>query len=289
MQTVSVVIATYHRERLLVDTIASVLHQTYPNFEVIVVDQCPRHEASTIDHLRHWQETAAIRWVILDEPSLTHARNVGWRGARGEIVVFIDDDVRIDEPTYLQAIDRAFAEHPEVGGVAGRIVEPGRDPETVASRVGDLGFWGIRKPGFGSRDSGPAYSVRGCNMAFRRQALAAVGGFDEGYTRSAYREDTDIGWRLRRQGYGLWFAADAWLWHLSAPSGGTRDLSIEVEYDIMRNDLRFAAAHLTWIQHAAWRLRLYASRVVKAGLRQGRLVALHQAYWRARSDSRSSV
>lgn len=278
--TASAVVVTYGREDELVNTVGDLLAQTYPDLEVLVVDQTPSHQPQVRERLAAWQASGAIQWCFLSPPSLTRARNVGWRRARGQVVIFIDDDVRLP-PDYVAAMVEAFARHPEVAAVAGRILEPGRPPEVVRWRVGDLGWCGARLPGFGTPRSGPAYSLRGCNMAFRREALEAVGGFDEGYRKSAFREDADIAFRLRQAGHRLWFSAEAWLYHLSAQQGGTRHREIDVDREVIFNDMRFAVLRLAPVRREAWLTRLYLSRVLKAGLRTRRWKALHQAFWEA--------
>lgn len=279
-EPVSVIVATYHREALLVDTIADLLRMDYPDYEIIVVDQSARHEPETLRALAGWADAGVIRWRKMAEPSLTRARNVGWREAHGRAVIYVDDDVRIPDAQFIRHHLDALGQE-GIGAVAGRVLEPAKPPKEVSRAIGWLGWSGAREPGFGSRRSGPAWSVRGCNMAFWRDALEAVGGFDEGYTRSAFREDTDIALRLRRRGYRLWFSADAWLYHLGASEGGTRDASIPVAEDLIRNDARFIFKNLSGTMKALWLARLYASRVIKASLRGGQFSVRHNAFWRA--------
>ncbi len=277
---VSVVIATYNRDDLLCGTVVDVLALEAPDetpVEVLVVDQTPVHDVSTESQLHQWQETGAIRWIKTSPPGLTRARNIGIYEARGEFLIFIDDDVHIESKNFLTEHVMAL-DKPGVGGVAGRIVAPDSPPLTVTRKIGDLGFFGTREPGFGSTWSGPTATVRGCNMSFRRDLLQAMAGFDERYTRSAFREDTDISYRIRRRRYQLWFAHEAWLYHLSAPEGGTRDRSIPVAHDLIVNDVRFARHNLSFWQRRAWLARIYGSRVLKASLYGGRLTERHRVY-----------
>lgn len=283
-ERVSVIIATFNRERPLIDTLGDVLQLEYPDLEIIVVDQTKQHEADTARQLAQWHSLGKIRWLHGVPPGLTAARNVGWRASSGRYVIYVDDDVRIFNPAFVHAHVRELR-RPGVGAVAGRVLEPDRPPLTVASRIGDLGFCGHREPGFGSAVAGPAATVRGCNMSFRREALEAVGGFDESYTRSAFREDTDISFRLRRRRFALWFAPEAWLYHLSADAGGTRDQSILVDTDLIRNDVRFAGKNLGWGRRLAWQARCYLSRVLRDGLLHGKFRLRHQAFFDALSQN----
>jgi glycosyltransferase involved in cell wall biosynthesis len=115
------------------------------------------------------------------------ARNVGWRAARHDWVVFLDDDV-LPAPGWYAALLADLDVDDGVGGVQGRlrVPLPRRRPtdweRTTAALAG--GAWLT------------------ADMAYRRAALAAVGGFDERFPR-AFREDADLAHRVRRAGWRL--------------------------------------------------------------------------------------
>jgi histidinol-phosphate phosphatase family protein len=117
------------------------------------------------------------------------ARNLGWRRATAEWVAFLDDDV-VPSATWLADLAADLEGlGPDVGGSQGRIVVP--------------------MPG-GRRQTDWERNVRGletarwatADMAYRREALEEVGGFDERFPR-AYREDADLGLRVVRAGYRI--------------------------------------------------------------------------------------
>ena len=87
---ISIVIPTYGREALLCETLANIVKQDYPDYEVIVVDQngtsasCLLELASTVPKIRHFR---------IREKGLPNARNYGVSKAKGEVVIFCDDDV----------------------------------------------------------------------------------------------------------------------------------------------------------------------------------------------------
>jgi histidinol-phosphate phosphatase family protein len=112
------------------------------------------------------------------------ARNAGWRAVDAEWVVFLDDDV-VPAPEWRAALDRDL--RPGLDGSQGRIVVP------VPGRPTD---WERNVAGL--QDARWATA----DMAYRRDALAAVGGFDERFPR-AYREDADIALRLLAAGFRL--------------------------------------------------------------------------------------
>lgn len=114
------------------------------------------------------------------------ARNAGWRHAGTGWVVFLDDDVVVTPDwTVRLAEDLDVAE--DVGATQGRIVVPlPTDRRPTDAERGTAGLAGAR--------------WITADMAYRRAALAEVGGFDERFPR-AYREDADLALRVRRAGY----------------------------------------------------------------------------------------
>jgi histidinol-phosphate phosphatase family protein len=115
------------------------------------------------------------------------ARNAGWRRARTEWVVFLDDDV-LPSPSWRDDLEADLAAAgPDVGGVQGRIVVPRPARPTDWER--NVG--GLESARWATAD-----------MAYRRSALAAAGGFDERFPR-AYREDADLGLRVAAAGWRI--------------------------------------------------------------------------------------
>ncbi|WP_433221795.1 glycosyltransferase family 2 protein [Dactylosporangium sp. CS-047395] len=116
------------------------------------------------------------------------ARNTGWQEATGEWVVFLDDDV-IPEPGWCTRLRADLDVGSEVGGVQGRV----RVPRPTGRRPTD---WERATIGL---EHGAWITA---DMAYRRAALEAVGGFDERFPR-AFREDAELAHRVRRAGWEL--------------------------------------------------------------------------------------
>jgi hypothetical protein len=116
------------------------------------------------------------------------ARNLGWRAAGHRWVVFLDDDV-VPEPDWLDRLASDLDVPARVGGVQGRVavpLPPGRRPTDWERGTAGLagGRWIT------------------ADMAYRRAALVATGGFDERFRR-AFREDAELAHRVRRAGWEL--------------------------------------------------------------------------------------
>ena len=71
---VSVVIPTYRREQVLLDTVKSLLELYPPALEILVVDQTEIHEKTTEENLAAWDRERSIRWIRLKQPSTTCMR-----------------------------------------------------------------------------------------------------------------------------------------------------------------------------------------------------------------------
>mgnify|MGYP001029467627 CR=1 FL=1 len=261
---ISVIIPTYAREAALRTTLAEIVEQDYPHYEVLVVDQTAKHESETEADLERLAAAEKIRWFRLDWASLPGARNYGVRRAEGEIIVFIDDDVRL-QPGYLKAHARNFIDRPEIGAVAGRVLDP-----TIADGMPEEMAIEFLPPE--AMDPGIAWyyidlvhavkpqqvlTARGCNMSFRRDIFDKFGvWFDERFRGSAVREESDFCLRIRQTGYKIWFDPEAVLVHVGEPTGGCHDVSTRsLQYQITHyhNHFWMAFKNLTLTQN----LRLY--------------------------------
>ncbi len=196
---VSVVVCAYNAADTLDDCLRSLQTLTYPRYEVIVVDDGSKDATAAIA-----ARYPFVRVVSQANAGLSAARNVGLAHADGEIVAYTDADVRVDEDwlTYLvQPMLRT-----DVVGSGGPNVVPPDDP-WIAQSV-------ARAPGGPTHvllDDRIAEHVPGCNMAFRRDALRTIGGFNPVYLRAG--DDVDICWRLQAKGQRIGFAPAALVWH----------------------------------------------------------------------------
>jgi len=156
---------------------------------VLLVDD-RRDRSAVLTRPRHLGALAG-RISVLEGPARgpAAARNAGWRAARAEWVAFLDDDV-IPPPGWRAGLAADLEElGPAVAASQGRIRVPlprHRRPTDWERNVG-----GLQEARWATAD-----------MAYRREALAAVGGFDERFPR-AYREDSDLALRVLDAGYEI--------------------------------------------------------------------------------------
>jgi glycosyltransferase involved in cell wall biosynthesis len=196
---VSVVVCVYNGERTIDACLASLKKLNYPNYEVIVVN-----DGSTDGTRQIAESYDYIRLVNQENKGLSEARNVGIRASKGEIIAFTDADCMAD-PDWLSYLVARFRSS-DFGAVGGPNLSPA-DDSWVASCV-------AVSPGAPTHvllDDEVAEHIPGCNMAFRRQALEAINGFDPIFR--AAGDDVDVCWRLQNKGYKIGFSPAAVVWH----------------------------------------------------------------------------
>jgi histidinol-phosphate phosphatase family protein len=153
--------------------------------ELVVVDDRPSGEPLQLDR----PGLPAARVVRTGGGGPARARNLGWRVARSEWIAFLDDDV-VPDPDWFERLDDDLAGlGPDVAGSQGRVRVP--LPEDRRPTDWERGTAGLATSAWITAD-----------LAYRRAALAAVGGFDERFPR-AFREDSDLALRVMDTGRRL--------------------------------------------------------------------------------------
>lgn len=220
---VSVVIPTFGRDEVLTDTIAQFLAQEPRAAEIIVVDQTSVHEPEADRQLREWAGERAIRWLRPTTASQPMAMNRGLLAARSPIVLFVDDDIRI-EPGFVGG-HAAYVDDAEAAAVIGQILQPGESPlEGFVHQPDDGPFADFDFP---FRSATPAWIRNGMsgNMSVKRVVALDIGGFDENFLPPvSYRFDSDFCARLVGAGKRIRFDPRPKIHHLRAERGGTRSL-----------------------------------------------------------------
>ena len=195
---ISVVVCTYNGARTLGQCLAGLKELDYPDHEVIVVDDGSTDETPAI------ARASGFRVVVDGRQGLSGARNSGLREATGEIVAYIDDDAWPD-PHWLRYLALAFRESTHVG-MGGPNLPPPGDGLVAASIANAPG-----NPIHVLLNDCEAEHIPGCNMAFRRANLEAIGGFDTRFRCAG--DDVDVCWRLRDRGWTLGYSPAAVVWH----------------------------------------------------------------------------
>lgn len=209
-QSLTVVIPTYRREAVLIDTLSQLSALSPAPAEIIVVDQTEQHEAATDAELRQLELQGTIRWLRREQPSIPAAMNAGLIAARSEVVLFLDDDIRPDADLVAAHL---HVQQSKPGLVAGQVLQPGQVSEDL-------------KPNepfrFNSTKPAEIQEFMGGNFSIQRQTALALGGFDENFVGAAYRFEAELAHRYTQRHGLIHYAPNALIHHLQAPAGGTR-------------------------------------------------------------------
>jgi O-antigen biosynthesis protein len=196
---VSVVVCTYNAERTMAPCLESLAKLNYPDYEVIVVN-----DGSTDGSLAIAERFGYCKIISQPNKGLSVARNVGAEAATGEIVAYTDSDC-VADPDWLNYLV-AKMEAADLVACGGPNFPPPEDsliPSAVAVSPGG--------PTHVLLSDDTAEHIAGCNMAFRRDVLLQLGGFDPVYR--AAGDDVDICWRFQDAGYTIGFSPAAVVWH----------------------------------------------------------------------------
>ncbi len=196
---VSVVVCAYNAADTLEDNLRSLEQLTYPDYEILLVNDGSKDRTSEIGH-----GFSKVRVIDTPNAGLSAARNVGLAAATGEIVAYTDADTRVDRD-WLTFLVQPFLTSDVVGSGGPNVVPA--DDAPIAQCI-------ARAPGGPTHvllDDRIAEHVPGCNMAFRRDALLAIDGFNPIYLRAG--DDVDVCWRLQARGWKVGFASSALVWH----------------------------------------------------------------------------
>ena len=279
--SVSVVICSYNGARTIRDTCEALCGLDYPDFEVIVVDDGSTDATATI------AARYGMRVISTPNRGLSAARNTGWEAATGEIVAYIDDDAYPD-PHWLRYLAATFLDTNHVGVGGPNLPPPGDGPiaECVASAPGG--------PVHVLISDQVAEHIPGCNMAFRRDALEAIGGFDPRYRTAG--DDVDVCWRLQERGWTLGFHPAAVVWHHRRNSVrmywkqqvgyGRAEALLESKWPDRYNGW----GHLTWLGRLYGRGLTVALPLGRGRIYQGTWgLAPFQALYQARASTLASL
>ncbi|RPJ62121.1 MAG: glycosyltransferase [Acidobacteria bacterium] len=195
---ISVVVCSHNGSRTIRECCDGLRRLEYDNYEVIVVDDGSKDGTAAI------AGEYPFRVIRTKNQGLSAARNVGLHSANGEIVAYLDDDACPD-PHWLSYLAIAFATSKH-DGIGGPNISPAGDgwiADCVSKAPGN--------PVHVLLSDEEAEHIPGCNMAFRKATLEAIGGFDPQFRIAG--DDVDLCWRLREHGCTLGFSPGAVVWH----------------------------------------------------------------------------
>jgi len=238
---VSIIIVNWNGLRWLPDCFGSLKKQNYRNYEIIFVDNAS-HDSSVAWVRRYFPSTKII--INKENLGFADANNIGYRAAKGEFVLFLNNDTRVSK-TFLRELVRVFETNHDVGGVQSKILLMDK-PDThdsVGSFLTPTGF--LYHYGFGKKNLKKydkqidLYTAKGACMMFRKDVLdrVSVQGdiFDPDYF--AYFEESDMCHRVWMAGYRIVYAYKSVIYHKMGATSKHMENAF-IEYHSFKNRIR---------------------------------------------------
>jgi GT2 family glycosyltransferase len=241
---VSVIVVNHNRADLLRECLDSLVAQTYPCFEILVVDNAST-DASRDLVCRY--PDSRIRLIELDKNlGFGVPNNIGVGEARGSLIALLNNDA-VADTAWLAHLFQAINSEPDVGMCASKILVYGT---RVVDKAGHLMYPDGQNRGKGTGEiddggfdtPGDALFPDGCAALYRREALEQAGGFDPHFF--AYADDADLGMRCQLQGWRCLYEPKAVAHHRRSSTSGA--YSAEKIYLVERNRLWLAVKSFPW-------------------------------------------
>lgn len=239
---VSAIVVNWNGAADLKEALPSLVAQTYPNLEILVVDNGSEDESQEV------AEGFGVRWLPLGRNlGLAPAMNEGARAASGEYLLFLNNDMRF-APDFVERLQEALARDPDAFAADAKQMDwEGR--EVVHSRTVLRPSRGLAPPIPGwSLDQVDVTELAPCvfgsaaNLLVRRDRFWELGGWDGAYCIGS--EDVDLCLRAWARGWKTLYVPGAVCWHRVGASGQTLAGERSNLYGRMLGTLRLAGVHL---------------------------------------------
>jgi glycosyltransferase involved in cell wall biosynthesis len=219
---ISVIIPTYNRSSLIVDTIESFLGQDYQDFEVIVCNN--NSTDNTQEVLKTYLSNSKVRLLLEQRPGVHFARNTAAKFASGDLLYFTDDDM-IATPNLLSEIVKIFDLDESIASATGRVlpkweIEP---PKWVEKLLFNARL-SLHNPAEEIVISSEDFGVYSCHQAILREAFFKAGGFNPDYIAGVLIGDgeTGLNLKIKELGYKFGYIGSSIIYHRIPPSKMTQ-------------------------------------------------------------------
>ncbi len=239
IKKVSIIIPTLNRGKQLLNTIQDILKQHYAKFEIIIVDQTLNQDWQVKKYFRDYNGKNEVKYIHIKEKGTPNAKNVGANAAKGDILIFLDDDIVIKRNDFI-AQHVSNYENPKVGAVGGRVLMNSDRDINEIKEVGKFKYFGLVEiTNFNANFRTEIDHVYGCNQSYRREAFVKAGGFKKIFKGNAHYEEADLSMRVKKAGYIIIFDPLAELFHLHSVGGCRVKNEYELRYWLIHNATLF--------------------------------------------------
>nr|WP_262906149.1 glycosyltransferase family 2 protein [Hymenobacter terricola] len=236
---VSVISINYNQAQVTCAMVASLLRVTYPNIEIIVVDNAsPNDESQLIT-----RQFPQVKFIQSGQNlGFAGGNNLGLAVAKGEYILFLNNDTEVD-PGFIEPLVQLFERNPTAGIASPKILYYGTDNLIQYAGSQGINTWtgrsitiGQLEPDRGQHNrSRPTQLADGAAMMVPRRVIEAVGPMPEVYF--LYYEELDWCESIKRAGYSCHYVAESAIYHKESTSVGKA--SVLKTYYMNRNRLLF--------------------------------------------------
>lgn len=255
----SIIIITYKREQVLRESLEH-LHNALSqggadpaDYEVVLVDNDTDGREKG-DLLHGFEQHTYLR--MQDNLGVSGGRNAGIRAAKGQWLIFIDDDAFVHPEGFLALIDQAFDTNPAVGILAfksinyySKTVQPYEFPHTDKTRDPDQPF--------------KTFRYIGVAHAIRREVFDQIGLYHEDFFYGM--EEFDLSYAAIKRGIEILYFPEVWVVHKKSPQG--RLSNARVARNSFVNKLKIAHKHLPWRYYLSVGFLWAAASMIRGRLR----------------------
>lgn len=218
---VSIVSINYNGAAVTCEMLDSLKKITYPNFEVIIIDNASKENPSSIKEKHPWIT------FIQSKNNLGFAggNNLGFKEAKGDYFLMLNNDTEVD-PGFLEPIIERMENDHSIGAVSPKIIfhhSPGVIQFAGFNPINPYTGRGT-SIGFGTKDEGqhnvsmPTSRAHGAAMMISRKVVEEIGLMADLYF--LYYEEMDYCERIKRAGYSIWYEADSTIYHKESMATG---------------------------------------------------------------------
>jgi GT2 family glycosyltransferase len=217
---VAILVLNYNGKYLLKTCLNSLKYTLYPNYEIYVIDN--GSSDGSVEYIsQNFQQDKLISFN--ENFGFCKAYNKAARLVKADYLLFLNNDIIIKNPDWLDNMMQIILHSSKVGAVGAKLLIA-NNPELIENVGGTMYIWqGGTRIGFGEKDRGQydnppinVFYTSGAALLIKKEVFIKMGGFDS--EMFAYSEDLDLCWRLRLMNYKIKYCPQAVLLHASSAS-----------------------------------------------------------------------
>lgn len=219
--SVSIVSINYNGAQVTCEMLDSLKNITYPNFEVIIVDNASKEDPSIIFEKHPW-----IKFIRSDKNlGFAGGNNLGFKQATGKYFLMLNNDTEVPEG-FLEPLVQRMESDPKIGAVSPKIIfhhTPGMLQFAGFEPINPFTVRG-NAIGYGKQDNGdfdqsmPTSRAHGAAMMVSRKVVEEIGLMADLYF--LYYEEMDYCERIKNAGYSIWYEAESKIYHKESMATG---------------------------------------------------------------------